>query len=97
MKAVAVHALSIVAIVAIFAFVSVVVFLNWLQGTSVQASGAACTTKLLSYCSEWFTKNFDDGKKPEWKTPDPSECNKFLATSVPPRPENCRDILHIPS
>jgi len=65
-KAVAVHGLVLIIIIAFFLFLTAVITYKWAAPTAMETTGASCAYKKLSFCIDWMDSNFDPAKKPTW-------------------------------
>lgn len=88
MKAVAVHAIFLIAVTVIFLFFAMAIFFGWIKITEKIANPMICNSKLLSYCSEWSKTDYQ--KAPyDWSKEAPGCSKKGFTPSI----EKCKDLL----
>ena len=90
-KAVAVHAIVLVIIIAMFAIVAILSFTGYLKIQNVEVGKATCISKFIKFCTEWFREDtaFISEKKPGWwSSQEPTNCDQFNVKE--PSPEECK-------
>lgn len=93
-KAIAVHAIFLVAVIMIFLFFVTVTFFGWIDWSGKEASKFSCTAKLHSYCSDW--KKTDFTKTPwDWYTKGPEGCERKEIGITKPDRDKCEEVLGI--
>ena len=94
-KAVAVHALVLVILMAVFIFAVFVIFFSWIKIENLQASKELCATKLLNYCTEWWKNGFKETPY-NWAEQTPEGCEKDpINIQEPHDVSDCRALLGI--
>ncbi len=88
MKAVAVHAVFIVAVIVIFIFFLAAIFFEWIDVNKLGTNQATCRMKLMNYCNDLIKT----GKEPfNWNTKEPLGCENSGITQ--PDKIKCQEIL----
>jgi len=77
-KAVAIHAVVVVALIGMLLFFALIIFWHWLNLQQIEASKAACAVKFSNCCLEWYKKDYQ-GDPCDWASipPKGNECDKF--------------------
>ena len=75
-KAIAVHTIVLVIMMAFFAIVGLFLFYIWTDQADIQASAATCQFKSVAYCTEWKLNSY--GETPfNWDEKKPLGCEEF--------------------
>lgn len=91
-RAIAMDAVSLVVIIALLLFVSAAVVIGWINVQNLQASQAACSAKLVGYCSEWSLNNFQNVPY-NWNTQSPTDCDKDPIKISQPSLQQCKNLI----
>lgn len=88
-KAIAVHTLFLIGVIAFFLIFIIGIFFQWIDTTNIASNQATCTLKKISFCSEWVrtgsTPNSDtwEKKSPDCGTrPDCDACKSITQGSL---------------
>ena len=85
-KAVAIQAVFLVGVIAIFLFFIIMILAQWINVSDLGGGKAGCTAKLYNYCSGLVSR----GKPPySW----PSECNQYDVSE--PSKTDCCQLLKV--
>ena len=71
-KAVAVHAVVVVALIGMLMFFALVIFWQWMKWNEIQTSKAVCSIKYANCCLQ-----LNEDKTCDWANTPPKECEKF--------------------
>jgi len=89
-KAIAVQAVFLIAVISISLFFIVAIFWGWIDTTKFGTSQASCTSKTISYCSDW-------GRNQElpdwWATKEPTDCGREGININEPTCEECKSRI----
>ena len=93
-KAVAINAVSLIVIIAAFLFVTVAIFLGWINIQNLEANRVSCAAKLLNYCTDWWKKQFQSVPY-SWADQPPNGCENDPIKIGQPTAEDCKNILRL--
>ncbi len=74
MKAVAVQAVFLIAVIMIFLFFVAALFFQWIEWTDESTNSFSCNAKMISFCSDWRK----EGKDPGWWESKGPNCDEFV-------------------
>jgi len=83
-KAVAIHAVVVVALIGMLLFFALIIFWHWLNLQQIETSKAACSVKYANCCIQ-----LKQDKSCDWANTPPKECEKFDITE-PTSKEQCK-------
>lgn len=93
-KAVAINALSLVAIITIIAILSLVGLYKWFEGQTLITNQANCFIKFSNYCLEWAKTGYDTSKPPyDWDSKSPVGCDKVKIN----KPQSSQECIGVSS
>lgn len=94
-KAIAVHTLFLIIMMALFAVVAFVLFADWTGDTGKQANKTACLFKRTKYCTDWRTNDY--GPAPwDWYEKSPKGCELLDPPILKPKDKyECETVLGI--
>lgn len=90
MKAISVHTIFIIAVVALGLLITILIIFNFLSFMEPEVSELMCKAKFIEYCVEWRLKGLDPNNppKPSWDERNPKGCEKFKIFE--PTVEDCK-------
>jgi hypothetical protein len=90
-KAMAVHTIVLVIMMAFFAIVAFLILYQWTNYTNLEANRTSCAFKKVAYCTDWKANNY---KSEPWNWGDkaPKSCDEFGITK-PTASSDCESLL----
>lgn len=88
-KGVETWTLFIIAVTVIFLFFALAFFMGWIKLTNNVTNPLLCNDKLLNYCAQWSSKNYQDTPY-SWSDQAPGCAKQGIVPDV----TSCKNLLH---
>jgi hypothetical protein len=90
-KAVAIHATTLVFMITLFTFFTLILLLGWMKSQNVTTNQVTCTAKQWNFCIEWAKSEYK--KEPDWNNIAPKDCEKDPIGIGKPSVDDCKALL----
>lgn len=91
-KGIAVHTIVLVIMMGMFAVVAFWLFSVWSGVTSVEVTRSSCTSKRISYCTDWGFNNYNDEPN-DWENRATTGCGGLDPPIYKPTLSECKSLM----